>query len=545
MGLIDDFSYVKTAFIFAQTGHFVFNGWATAMLGAQIVWAAPFIKLLGYSFFATRVSTVVLATLCVWITHSVFRRVGVDRWPAVFGALALGLSPLFVPMAATFMTDISGLIAIVACIYCCLRAMESRHARAVITWLVLAEIFGLLGGTARQIAWLTVLVMVPSATWILRGRRGVLPLGVVLWLVGITFVGACMWWFRHQVFNVPEPLIQGPVRLRDIRELAGTMLAALLCLCLVLMPALAAGLVALRRIKPREVAALLAGSIVALWVCRFITYHLAEKGLLPWTGDIIDKLDVFDTANAWLLGVAPTAIHGTGRAIGSLIVLFTTALFLTMLHKARGHVHSDVAHRHSSRDLLILLVPFTAAYLALLIPRGIWAMIIDRYLLPLIVIALIFLLRIYQERVSSTLPWTSWVVLFVLGTFTVLGTHDWIASHRARLEAVQKLERAGVPPWKVEAGYEFDGMTQIELRGVVIDPRVHFPASVDTRPYLPPDVSPQCKALFNPHTPAVHPELFLAYEQVPCLEPSKFGAVSYRGWLPPFHREILILQRTE
>lgn len=545
MGLVDDFSYVRTAFIFAKTGHFVFNGWATAMLGAQIVWAAPFIKLLGYSFFATRVSTVVLATLCVWITHAVFRRVGLDRWPAVLGALTLGLSPLFVPMAVSFMTDISGLIAIVACIYCCLRAMESDEIRAVVAWLVLAEIVGLLGGTTRQIAWVTVLAMVPSAAWILRRRRGILPLGIALWLVSVAFIGACMWWFKHQPFNVPELLIQKRLHLRDARELAGTMLAALLCLCFVLMPVLAAGVVALRRLKLRELAGLVAVAILAVFVCRFITYHLAEKGLLPWTGDIIDKLDVFDTPNAWLLGVAPTALHVTGRAIGSVIVLFTTALFVFALYKARGTVRSDAVHRHSWRDLITLLGPFTVAYVALLVPRGIWAMVIDRYLLPLMVVVMIFLLRLYQERVSSRVQWTSWVVLFILGTFTVLGTHDWIASHRARLEAVQQLERAGIPRWKIEAGYEFDGMTQIELRGVVIDPRVHYPAGVDTRPWLPTGLSPQCKLLFNPHTPAVHPELFLAYEQVPCLEPSRFGAVSYQGWLPPFHREILILQRSQ
>ncbi|HEV2578527.1 MAG TPA: glycosyltransferase family 39 protein [Acidobacteriaceae bacterium] len=545
MGLIDDFSYVKTAFIFAHTGHFVFNGWATAMLGAQIVWAAPFIKLLGDSFFATRVSTVVLATLCVWVTHAVFRRVGLERGPAALGALTLGLSPLFVPMAVSFMTDISGLIAIVACIYCCLRAMESSNTRAVLSWLVLAEIVGLLGGTTRQIAWVTVLAMVPSAAWILRRRRGVLLLGVALWLVSVAFIGACMWWFKHQPFNVPELLIQHRLRWRDARELAGTLLAALLCLCLVLMPALAAGSVALRRMKWWQLALLLAGSIVAVLVCRFITYHLTEKGLLPWTGDIIDKLDVFDSPNAWLLGVAPTTLGVTGRAIGSAIVLFTTALFVVALYKTRGSVRSGAAHRHSWRDLITLFAPFTAAYLALLIPRGIWAMVIDRYLLPLIVIALIFLLRLYQERVSSTLPWTSWVVLFILGAFTVLGTHDWIASHRARLQAVQQLERAGIPRSKIEAGYEFDGMTQIDLRGVVIDPRVHYPPSVDTRPYRPAGVPPQCKALFNPHTPAVHPELFLAYEQVPCLGPSRFDAVSYRGWMPPFHREILILQRVQ
>ena len=37
MGFVDDWSYVKTAFVFARTGHISYNGWATAMLG----WAIP------------------------------------------------------------------------------------------------------------------------------------------------------------------------------------------------------------------------------------------------------------------------------------------------------------------------------------------------------------------------------------------------------------------------------------------------------------------------------------------------------------------------
>jgi hypothetical protein len=38
MGFADDFSYIKTALVYAQTGHFVYNGWATAMFGWQIPW---------------------------------------------------------------------------------------------------------------------------------------------------------------------------------------------------------------------------------------------------------------------------------------------------------------------------------------------------------------------------------------------------------------------------------------------------------------------------------------------------------------------------
>ncbi len=545
MGLIDDFSYVKTAFIFAKTGHFVFNGWATAILGAQIVWAAPFIKLLGYNFFAARVSTIVLAILCVWITHAVFRRVGLERWPAVLGALTLGLSPLFVPMAVSFMTDISGLIAIVACIYCCLRAMESPETRRVVAWLVLAEIVGLLGGTTRQIAWLTVLVMVPSAAWMLRRRRGMVALGVVLWLLSAAFVAACMEWFKHQPFNVPETLTEGRLDFHGARELMGTMLAALLCLCLLLMPMLASGLGKLKGIRMRDLAAALAGSLAALWMCRFVTYHLTEKGLMPWTGDILDRLDVIGYPNAWFLGVAPATLSRPERAAGSFLVLFTTAVFVMVLSRSGGEVRTQRAQGPSWQDLLLLLGPFSAAYLLLLVPRGIWAQILDRYLLPLLVVGLIFLLRLYQERISPKLPAISWVLLAIFAAFGVLGTHDWIAGHRARLEAVRRLQAAGIPSEKIEAGYEFDGVTQIEHDGVVYDPRVSYPAERNIHAYLPAGISHDCEYLFNPHTPAVHPEFFLAYQQVRCLEPSRFGSVSYRGWLPPFHREILILERSQ
>jgi hypothetical protein len=32
-GICDDWSYIKTTQILAQTGHIVYNGWASAMLG--------------------------------------------------------------------------------------------------------------------------------------------------------------------------------------------------------------------------------------------------------------------------------------------------------------------------------------------------------------------------------------------------------------------------------------------------------------------------------------------------------------------------------
>src|SRR5438094_224905 len=52
MGGNDDFAYVRSAKALADTGHLVYFGWSSAMLGWQLALGAFFIKLLGASFTA-------------------------------------------------------------------------------------------------------------------------------------------------------------------------------------------------------------------------------------------------------------------------------------------------------------------------------------------------------------------------------------------------------------------------------------------------------------------------------------------------------------
>ena len=51
-GMVDDWSTIKTAQVFAHTGHFVYNNWAAGMLGWQVPASALGIKLFGFSFTA-------------------------------------------------------------------------------------------------------------------------------------------------------------------------------------------------------------------------------------------------------------------------------------------------------------------------------------------------------------------------------------------------------------------------------------------------------------------------------------------------------------
>jgi hypothetical protein len=151
-GIGDDWSYIKTAQVLAQTGHIVYNGWATAMLGWQLFLAALFIKLFGFSFTVVRATTWVIAMATAFLVHRSFVRVGISDRNATIGTLTLMLSPVLLPMVFIFMTDIGGLFCIVLCVYACLRALQAEASRAANVWIAFAARSNALGGTVRQIA---------------------------------------------------------------------------------------------------------------------------------------------------------------------------------------------------------------------------------------------------------------------------------------------------------------------------------------------------------------------------------------------------------
>ncbi len=206
MGICDDGPYIRIAQALAATGHIVYNGWPTAMIIWQLYLGATFIKLFGFSFTAVRGSTLLVSLALTFFLQRTLVRAGINERNATIGTLALVLSPLYLLLSVTFMSDIHGLFAIVLCLYGCLRALQSASSRAAIGWLAFAVATDAIIGTTRQIAWLGVLVMVPSALWLLRGRRRVLLVGIIATLTGVFFILACMHWLKHQPYNLSETL---------------------------------------------------------------------------------------------------------------------------------------------------------------------------------------------------------------------------------------------------------------------------------------------------------------------------------------------------
>ena len=535
MGFDDDWSYIKTAQVFAQTGHFVYNGWAAAMLGWQIPWGALFVRILGFSFTAVKLSMFPIAIATLLLFHIIQTRFGINSRNAIVGTLTLGLSPMFMPLAASYMTDVSGLFVVLLCLYCCQRAVAATSNRKTIGWLCLAAAFSVAGGTVRQIAWLGALVMVPSTGWLLRKRQGVPAIVATLWAASIGSVFYCMHWFAGRPYSLSATTFPGPRPApADLVVIVSVeMVAEILCLLLMVYPVLVGWLAQIPRLR-RPTLGLLT---FILLICTYMQWSLGLT--LPWAGNLIrtefsqSRVADWRTTDAFILGV-PASLIFAALIIAPFLVFLATTRLNTQERK-------NAPQNGLPREVHFLLVPFILSYFVLLLPHASDGMAFDRYMLIMMPFGIIYFLLLYQEWVSPNLPAISAVTLALYAFFSVAGTHDWFASQRARLAAIDEIRASGVPRNEIGGGFEYDSWTQIEGGGYINSPLLKIPSGS-----YRPDPGPQrvikgC-ALDNVVLPDVHAKYFVSFAQKPCLNASRFSPVSFRAWLPPFHGTLYVQQ---
>jgi hypothetical protein len=538
MGFVDDWSYIKTAFVFARTGHIVYNGWATAILGWAIPWGALFIKLFGFSFTAVRLSTLPPAMASVYLLHASLLRFGITARNAIVGALTLGVSPLFLPLAATYMTDIAGLFCILLCLYLCQRALAAQSSNATILWLAAAATTNLAGGTVRQLAWLGTLVMVPSTAWLLRKRAGVKPVGFLLWIASIIGALACMRWFERQPYVLPEKVLQGPVTGSMLGHMLAELLKTFLCLALVTFPILIAW-IPVQRSLSRSAKLRLTCTLIALAAASIVFGYKGtlEHRVMPWLGHVIGTLSIFSSTGE-MLGTRPVTLTLPIRVALSLFVI---AAALTLAEQLLTKPwQTQGAYTNPLKEALWVLGPFAISYIALLLPRALYSFIYDRYLLGLMPVAIIFLLLIYQRWVGERLPAITIATLTVFAVYATAGTHDWFALNRARAAAVAQIHASGAPLTSIQGGFDYDGWTQIEAAGYINDPRIINPPNAYQPNLEPLRLQSQCRLNFAQYTPAIRPKYFVVFSIMPCLRIAGSQTITYNTWLPPFHRAIFI-----
>ena len=547
IGIIDDFSYIHSARLLALTGHIVYNGWDTPMLGWQLYLGALFAKLFGSTYTAIRASTLFVAMVTAFLAQRTFLRAGINSFNATIATIALILSPLFLPLALTYMSDMGGLFCLLLCLYACLRALQARTDRAVLTWLCFAALSNAAGGTVRQIAWLGVLVMFPCTVWLLRRRPHVLLVGAALYTFSLGVIYGSLHWFLNQPHSEHEPLLVPFTGLHQMLHLAVELLSLALSFTLLLLPFLVAFLpaVPLRTRRVKAILAIVGALIVTVFSCLILLQPDAAVGLIaPFKGNVVSPFGILGSFP--IKGRTPTVLPLLLRFLLTLAVLATLpSFFAWLLNSSRpapvAQLKPGVSQPLAWSSLLVLLGPLVLAYLALLVPRGLSGDLFDRYLLLLLPIGIIFLLRLFQDRVQPALPAATTVLVALFGLYAIAGTHDAFSMYRARQAAIEELRTAAIPDTSIDAGFEHNGATQIDRAGFIDGPHSDEPADWHASHTAIPQA---CQTDHGWLTPAVVPAYTLSWDPNACGGPTGFAPVSWRNWLSGFRNESIYIIHT-
>jgi len=543
-GICDDWGYIKMAQVLAQSGHIVYNGAETPMLGWQLYLGALFVKLFGFSFTGVRLSTLVVAMATAFLLQRTFVRAGVQEWNATLATIALVLSPLFLPLVFLFMSDVSGLFCIVLCLYMCLRALRAGTLRSTIAWIGLAALSNALGGTARQIAWLGVLVMVPSTLWLLRRKPRILLIGGLVNAAGIVFVFLAMHWFSRQPYTLVEPLIPDVINAKSAGNVINCAVRAGGELALLLLPLLVAFVAPPGKPNRRMAAVFVAGYLpFALFGLVEYRHHALGYWLAPFCGDFVTDRGLVNVHQ--LLDERPVILPEGICMLLTVAAIIGLVSFLAVFfgNVSRPLTVSSKTASISWRELGAILIPFTLAYIGFITPRASYGQFKDRYLLPLLVLSLLALARYYQEKVRPNLPIATVVLVVIFGGFSVAATHDLFAMYRGILAAVQEIRASGVPDTAIDGNWEHDGWTELETAGYINNWRIRIPRGAYVA--QPATVLPaECHGeLFDPDVfPAIKPLYALSFDPGQCGGQAGFSPVVYHTLLAPRVTTIYIVK---
>jgi hypothetical protein len=545
MGINDDFSYTQIALHLANTGKMAYNGWNTPMVGFQAYWAALFIKLFGFSFVLVRLSTLPFVSGCSVLLYLLALYAGLPRSRAIFLAFVVAFSPLALPLEASFMTDVPALFFLLLCLMSVLQATDPQASRSKIAfWTAVLTAAGLTGGTIRQYVFLMPAVFLPYIAWRSRNLWCSLWCGVYS-LTSVMGALALTHWFSLQPYAQVLPLLPLSSHATFLR-IGGNLLGLLTEYGVLVVPVTVLYLFAGIRLPKAGWLMLSVWSVlfaVALNLAALHHHNLVFRGGL--TGKIITETGILGSGTE-VIGDKPRtlpmplqmALIGTGAGLFAL----AAAQLIRCLcgsYALSGPVLSKWLRSGSGRVRFEhVCILFGCLYCPLVGSRAIVALALDRYLLPLLATGGLLLLLWLPARLPISLT-AGWAFAALFALYGVATTHDYFACSRARLKAAEMLSTAHIPRQCISAGFEYDGWTEIALRGhlnmqgIVVPPNSWISPEGRTFPLAPP-------YWFWDETPTIQPSYLVVTSPQPGLLTLKEFAVRYQAWLPPFERPALV-----
>ncbi len=468
----DDFVYMKSVKDFLQTGQLFLQG-STASCYLHILIGAASCALFGVNFEVLRCTELFLSLSAAVAAYYLFLELGLSRVKSVALTMAIVLNPYVFALSFTFMTDVTSQLFLTLYFLFSVKSLRNPE-RGNLTWLALLSLCASVAVRQSNAAFAAVNLV--SFPFVSKKQRLVQALGVVLPVVLALLLTSLMKQdaLCALVLQFNAVTMQGIID--DARVHPGNLISRIVTmtgqlsfyLSLFCMPAIVPLLLKEWKVKKAiSKIAMLTSFAIVTW--SLYTLVIVQTSLMPFNTNMVQlpwfNLPIF-------LGNRPLVILMDQKAqIGAWLTGFVaitgfitlTALtdsLLLSLRRMWKYKFSPVLSKTSRVALfasLVALVGLGATILQVTVRD------MDRYYL-MAFIPVLMAIAIYTRKLSNkSFVFCSILPLILTAAYTLIVQQDSMATHRAQAAAIRSLEAAGANPRDIDAGWQYDFMTDYSL----------------------------------------------------------------------------------
>ena len=460
----DDWVYARSVEILLREGRLHILDLSVVTLLFQVAWGSLFATLFGLSFGALRLSTFVMTMLGGVACYGLCRELQIERMPSALAAAAYVFNPLSFVLAYTFMSDPFFTALLVIATYGYVKGLRcDRPNRAVLLFGAAVAACAFLVRQQGALIPAAVIVALLAQRRLHRDRESLRLVLRIVALPAIAIAGYYLWLvFVHGVPHEQTSFTHSVVS-------AGWEQSLLLIGRMTFVEAMYIGLFTL----PVAVAALSAVNCIARVRAPVVWFTV-----LCWAAILLAGLTHFNSgdANQPLMprmpyiaqymgpsGLGPTDLLGgrawivSWQALDVLTALCVVASLLFAFLLARQLVRS--APTDPGRSSAGLVLAIALGQVAGILPPSFhfrnWIVSVDRYLLPLLPLALC--LGFWALRGLRPSFGAAWVIVAISALVSIAGTRDFLEFQNATWQVARAAIEGGVPIAALDAGAAWDG----------------------------------------------------------------------------------------
>ena len=465
--LNDDWIYAFTVEKCLLEGKLHFLNWASTRAYPHVFIGIISCFLFGFSQEVLRFSTILLGFAGILTTYALLKQAEEPKQKQtipLLGALLLAVNPIYLELSNTFMTDVPFYVVFVTSVYYFSRFLKNNSNRDL--WLGT-------GWACLAIAYRQFGIVAPLAFSATLLFRKIKPRRNILMILAPALCAIGVFWFINQSYGGVDPT--APMKYHGYwdhflrPDIAGNALYLLkICIAysgLFFLPLLIfiTSKIIAQSSGNKIMPSLFILSLVAV---AGVWWGAGGENWMPFAKNIgnimtpwgLGPFPLKGNAGGFFSSLAAHPVFWSGVTVFS---FFGAVLFLFFCIRAAWQTFYPVNDGKPSDGNRLFAALMMLIYFLILV---FFPQFYDRYLL--VFFPSVFMILSLQTVNNAAQPlknarkisWVGFLILAVMGIFSVAGTHDYLWLNRTRWKATQELmEKEKISPERIDGGYEFNG----------------------------------------------------------------------------------------